>query len=237
MKKIVLISFIVFVFGIVPHTFAQGFVPLTPIPGLTQDTTAIINNGNFASFFNNLYKYCIGLAAVLAVIMIIWGGLEISTQDSISKQGAGRERITQAILGLILVLSPVLVFSIINPSILNLSLSIPALNTVSGVKVQTTRDTQLTTTETIDRPQGSTNLFSFEIPDPGGTLTPAEKLGILNTKYQECINYAGGPGIIVPISLQTSLLRFTCQTCSPETTVSVSSCARQNTTFVCGSCR
>ena len=61
--------------------------------------------------------------------MIIWGGLEISTQDSISKQGAGRERITQAIYGLILVLSPVLVFSIINPRILNLSVNFGRIDT------------------------------------------------------------------------------------------------------------
>ncbi len=75
--------------------------------------------------------YIIGLAAVLAVIMIIWGGLEYSTQDSVSKKGAGKERIQQAILGLVLVLSPVLVFSIINPSILNLSISLPKLDTAS----------------------------------------------------------------------------------------------------------
>ncbi|OGG40833.1 hypothetical protein A2118_01540 [Candidatus Kaiserbacteria bacterium GWA2_50_9] len=109
-----------------------GFTALAPIPGLTDNATSVLNSNNFASFFNNLYKYCIGLAAALAVIMIIWGGLEISTQDSVSKQSNGRERITQAIFGLILVLSPVLVFSIINPRILNLSLALPSLGTVSG---------------------------------------------------------------------------------------------------------
>ncbi len=105
------------------------FVALAPIPNLTDGTVA--NSGNLANFFNNLYKYLIGLAAMLAVIEIIWGGLEISTKDSVSKQSDGKERITQAIFGLILVLSPVLVFSIINPSILNLSLNLPALETKS----------------------------------------------------------------------------------------------------------
>lgn len=107
----------------------SGFVPLAPIPGLTdiQPTP----NG-LADFFNNLYKYIIGLAAILAIIEIIWGGLEISTKDSVSKQSDGKERITQAIFGLVLVLSPVLVFSIINPSILNLSLNLPPLDTKAG---------------------------------------------------------------------------------------------------------
>ena len=111
--------------GLAPHVLAQNFVPLAPIPGLTDIQPT---SGGLAAFFNNLYKFLIGLAAVLAIIEIIWGGLEISTKDSVSKQSDGKERITQAIFGLILVLSPVLVFSIINPSILNLSLNLPPLD-------------------------------------------------------------------------------------------------------------
>jgi len=126
MKKIILFSIFFLFFGVAPLALAQGFVPLAPIPGLTEAGAA--DSSRLPAFFNNLYKYAVGLSATLAVIMIIWGGLEISTQDSISKQGAGRERITQAIYGLILVLSPVLVFSIINPSILNLSLKLEEID-------------------------------------------------------------------------------------------------------------
>lgn len=131
MKKIVTVSTLLFFYALLPHVFAQGFVPLAPIPGLTEGATA--NTAGLANFFNNLYKYLIGVAAILAVIMIIWGGLEISTQDSVSKKGAGKEKIYNAIFGLVLVLSPVLVFSIINPSILNLSINLPALDTAPGV--------------------------------------------------------------------------------------------------------
>ncbi len=115
-------------------TTSSGFVPLAPITGLTDPKTlgSVVNSTTLANFFNNLYKFLIGLAAALAVIEIIWGGLEISTKDSVSKQSDGRERITQAILGLVLVLCPVLVFSIINPAILNLSLNLPPLDTKSA---------------------------------------------------------------------------------------------------------
>ncbi len=112
---------------------SSGFTALAPIPGLTDAAnTSAVNANSLANFFNNLYKYLIGLAATLAVIMIIWGGLEISTKDSVSKQSDGKERIYQAIIGLVLVLSPVLVFSIINPAILNLSINLPPLDTASG---------------------------------------------------------------------------------------------------------
>lgn len=109
---------------------AQGFVPLAEIPGLTQGVTA--NTEGLANFFNNLYKFAIGMASVLAVIMIIWGGLQYATQDIPGAKNEGKERILQAILGLVLVLSPALVFSLINPSILNLSVNLPPLDTKSG---------------------------------------------------------------------------------------------------------
>jgi type IV secretory pathway VirB2 component (pilin) len=137
MRKVMFLT-LIFLLAHVPHVFAEGFVPLAGIPGLTQGATA--DTAGLANFFNNLYKYLIGLAATLAVIEIIWGGLEISTKDSVSKQSDGRERIQQALFGLVLVLSPVLVFSIINPSILNLSLNLDKLDTAgktSGPNVAT----------------------------------------------------------------------------------------------------
>lgn len=123
----------------VPNSGTQsGFTALAPIPGLTdQSSTSVVNSTGFANFFNNLYKYLIGIAAVLAVIEIIWGGIEISTQDSISKNQDGKERIQQAVLGLVLILSPVIVFSIINPSILNLSISLHNLKTPPKNQVDT----------------------------------------------------------------------------------------------------
>ncbi len=127
------------------NTPPQGFTALAPIPGLTdQSATSIVNSTSLANFFNNLYKYLIGIAAILAVIEIIWAGIEIATnKDSVSKMLDGKGRISNAIFGLVLILSPALVFSIINPSILNLSLNLPALKTaqysgaLNGIVTQT----------------------------------------------------------------------------------------------------
>lgn len=155
-----------------PTSVTSGFTALAPIPGLTDTAvTSAVNAGSLADFFNNLYKYLIGLAAVLAIIEIIWGGLEISTKDSVSKQSDGKERITQALLGLVLVLAPVLVFSIINPSILNLSLNLPKLNTL------TTPSIPLVTTPTLPPcgnglrtncvPPAPTQMGNYPTPTPG----------------------------------------------------------------------
>ena len=233
-KKLFLTS-LVLLLGFAPHVLAQSsFVPLAPIPGLTSsEVTSVVNTQGFANFFNNLYKYLIGLAAVFAVIMIIWGGLEYATQDSVSKKSNAKERIYNAIFGLVLVLLPVLVFSIINPSILNLSLNLQALDTKSTVSSPTTPYT-LSTTEVADRPAGVNVLFSFEVnPD----IAPSEVIKTLDGKLSECTNATGGPGIILPASLQTTLRRFVCQTCEPGRTAAPRlTCSRQNTTYVCGNC-
>lgn len=128
MKKALTILGLI-VLGFAPHVFAEGFVPLAPIPGLTDNATvgSVIGPDTLANFFNNLYKYLIGVAATLAVIEIIWGGLLYSTTDSVGNKEEGKEKIRMAIFGLVLVLSPALVFSIINPSILNLSLNLPPI--------------------------------------------------------------------------------------------------------------
>lgn len=114
--------------------FADGFTALAPIPGLTdQSTTSVVNSATLAQFLNNLYIYLIGVAGILAVIMIIWHGIEIAfNRDSVGKVTDSKGKIMNAIYGLILVLSPALVFSIINPSILNLSLNLPPLNAAPG---------------------------------------------------------------------------------------------------------
>ena len=134
MRKLFLLSLVAF-FAIAPHALAQSnFVPIAPITGLTDPSTLgiVINSTSLANFFNNLYKFLIGLAAILAIIEIVWGGLEYSTQDSVSKKSDAKERIYQAIFGLLLVLAPALVFGIINPSILNLDVNLKELPTQSG---------------------------------------------------------------------------------------------------------
>ena len=160
MKKMILLSGLFLFLGFIPHVFAQGFVPLAGIPGLTENVQA--TSGGLASFFNNLYKYLIGLAAVLAVIEITWAGIEMAiNSDNVSKQSEGNERIRQAIFGLILVLSPVLIFSIINPNILNLSLSLPALDTKSGPPSGSAPANRAGTSITQPSPSGYVNKLFF----------------------------------------------------------------------------
>ncbi len=77
------------------------------------------------SYLNTMIRIIIGLAAVLAVVMIVIGGIQYMTSELISSKEAGRSRITQAILGLLLALGSYALLNTINPEILKSEVNIP----------------------------------------------------------------------------------------------------------------
>ncbi len=98
---------------------AGGFAPLTNFPAFTNYAAST----SLVPFVNSLYTYAIGIAVILAVLEIVWGGfLWMGSGASITNKEAGRHKIMMAIFGLILVLSPYIVFKFINPSALSMKL-------------------------------------------------------------------------------------------------------------------
>lgn len=120
---------------------AQTFVPLTG-GNLGTELQGIANSNNISAFFQNLYKICIGLAAVLAVLQLVRAGVMYMGGDSVTETKEARRLIGTALFGLLLVLSPVIVFSIINPNILSLNIGISSLqsNATTGVTTTTSQN-------------------------------------------------------------------------------------------------
>lgn len=114
-----------FVLSVPLLAFADdSFVPLTNLPGIQEAA----KTNNLPDFLNTLYKLCIGVAATLAVLQIMYAGYTRMTSfGNAGKVSEANKRIQQALLGLVLVLSPALVFSIINPDILKLNLDFSSL--------------------------------------------------------------------------------------------------------------
>jgi len=115
------------------------YTPLAPLPGLstpncvgtdgkpcidTQDSTKKPNPDDsnlcpFGNYLNIMIKLIIGIAAVLAMVMIVMGGIQYMTSDLISSKEAGKEQITHAVLGLLLALGAYLILNTINPQLLS----------------------------------------------------------------------------------------------------------------------
>ncbi len=115
--------------GTNPGATQAGFVPLSaPTSPLTQAEIDAANNGNLPGFFNLLYNICIGVAVVLAVLQLMRAGITYMTAaGNIGSTEKARHLIQTSLLGLLLVLSPVIVFGVINPAILNFDLNLDAL--------------------------------------------------------------------------------------------------------------
>jgi hypothetical protein len=102
----------------------SSFVPLTNLPGLSASSDTL------PTFFNNLYKLCIGAAAVIAILQIMRAGTYFFfNKGSVAHNVKAKELIMNSVLGLLLVLSPAIIFGIINPDILHLNLDVSRLRT------------------------------------------------------------------------------------------------------------
>jgi type IV secretory pathway VirB2 component (pilin) len=87
----------------------------------TQKSTS--NPCPFGNYLNIMIKLVIGFAAVLAMIMIIAGGIEYMTSELVSSKESGKETILHAILGLLIALIAYTLLNTINPQLLSACLN------------------------------------------------------------------------------------------------------------------
>ena len=100
---------------------------LAPIPGLTSSTDGSIDVTNgFGDYINRIIRIFIGLLSVMAVIMIVFGGIQYMISDVAGEKSAGKDRIMNAIWGLVLALASYMLLNTINPDFVHLGIHIPA---------------------------------------------------------------------------------------------------------------
>lgn len=115
---LILLGLLVLPSAALAQSDATAFVPLTSIPGIESAANA----QTLPDFLNTLYKLAIGAAAVLAVLQIVRAGIVYMGGDSVTEKKEAKQLIVLSLGGLLLILSPVIVFSIINPDILSLKI-------------------------------------------------------------------------------------------------------------------
>ncbi len=132
MKKllpyILILIILIGIFGPTINTLAAttDYQLLAPLPDgnggkfTTFDpTSADGTNSKLGEYLNLMIKLFIGICSVLAVIMIVIGGIEYMTTELISSKEEGKKRITGAIFGLVLALGAWTLLYQINPDLLN----------------------------------------------------------------------------------------------------------------------
>lgn len=120
----------------------DGSIPYTPLEQLPR----VGNNGattipdeeaklNLVTYLPDLIKLAIGIAAALSVIYIIIGGFQYLTTDAVFEKGEGKKRIQNAVWGLLLAISAVIILNTISPRLTNVNLDITAVAPGTGPSV------------------------------------------------------------------------------------------------------
>ncbi|MEK7622188.1 MAG: pilin [Patescibacteria group bacterium] len=78
-------------------------------------------------YLSLLFKTLIGLAGGIAVLFIVIGGLQYIFSEVPGVKSSGKERISNALVGLILALAAYLILYTINPDLINLNLKLKQL--------------------------------------------------------------------------------------------------------------
>ncbi len=121
-------SLVVIFLGTFSVTFAIGdYTVLVPLPGIGESD----GKTNLETYLPAAFNLAIAISAIMAFVMITFGGIMYATSDAISGKSQGREYVTDAIWGLLLVLGAYAILWTINPRILNFDLDVQQIDTTT----------------------------------------------------------------------------------------------------------
>jgi len=106
-----------------------SYVPLAPLPGIAAGQAV----PPLSQYLNIVFSLGISVAAGLAVLMIVIGGIQYMSTDAVGGKEDAKGRITSALWGLLLALCSYLILYTINPDLLNTSLTSMGTIGASGI--------------------------------------------------------------------------------------------------------
>jgi len=110
-----------------PYALAQSTELLVQFPGATTTDTPP------GEYIKAIYQWSIGLAALLAMGMLVFGGFKYTlSAGSVGSQDSAKSTIKNALLGLVLLLGAVLILTTINPSLSTLDIGLDSARIRQG---------------------------------------------------------------------------------------------------------
>jgi dolichyl-phosphate-mannose--protein O-mannosyl transferase len=126
MRKFLFFIIAVFTFLIVAQNcLAVDLLLDWPKLGNQQSLNELNNKGDLGvpDLINYIYKFALGICGVTALVSIVYGGAQYAfSAGNSSKAEDAKDRITQALLGIVILLFAVLILRTINPDLINLTL-------------------------------------------------------------------------------------------------------------------
>lgn len=95
----------------------ENYCLLSPLPELGYEdgdrTRVSSNEDSLGQYIDQIYKYGVGIAIVLAIVMLVVGGIEYMTSASTDGKASGRGRVTAALIGLVLALGSFVLLALV----------------------------------------------------------------------------------------------------------------------------
>ena len=157
----------------------------------------------------------IGIAAVLAVVMIVMGGIEYMTSELIGNKEAGKDKIRNAIFGLLLALGAWTILNQINPDILKSDLNTLTTQTV-------TVDLQENVPQTPTMVNGKLSYGGYAVGDNFAADFPKNSLATLQSgisiNKSQCVNI-GDTNCTSTLGLDPTIVNSTEDDCGCQLTI------------------
>ena len=125
MKLFIILTILTIVLGVnlSPYKiFAQEqteYTLLAPLEGYVENTTTA------GPYIIGIFNLIIALAGGLAVLKIIYGGIQYMSTDAFGAKNEAKDTIKNAIWGLLLAISAWLILYTVNPNLVEINLDIP----------------------------------------------------------------------------------------------------------------
>ena len=116
------IIFGILFFSNIPKVQADGiqFKPQVTIGDFNKETSYTISSNSIGEYINSIYKYAIGTVGILAVVVMMFGGmLWLTAGGSQEKIGSAKSWIGASLTGLVLTLASYTILNTINPDLVN----------------------------------------------------------------------------------------------------------------------
>jgi hypothetical protein len=123
MKKFILFVVIIFSFLIVAQNCLAVDL-LLKWPEIGPDKETLGEQSDVPGLISYIYKFALGICGVVALISIVFGAAQYAfSAGNSSKAEDAKDRITQALLGIVILLFSYLILYTINPDLVNLKLN------------------------------------------------------------------------------------------------------------------
>jgi hypothetical protein len=106
-----------------------SYCMLAPLPGIGENDQPVDVSTGFGTYLNSMIKLIMGLIGVFAVLMCVVGGIEYMSTVSVGEKEGAKNRIVNALFGVVLALASYLILNTINPRLIGGSISVGSSTT------------------------------------------------------------------------------------------------------------